>query len=234
MRVNFGRPMPVFPLGQVSLMPHAVLPLHIFEPRYRDMVRDVLDGPGQIAMAVFDGQLWRQEYDGRPPLRPAVCVGQIVRHQKLPDGRYLIELHGVCRARIVGEIPEDEDVAYRLAMLEPVGIGDPSERQEHEQRLLAFRRKLEHQLRQTGLKRLSGAEGVLEHLGDEEVPTVAILELLTFSVIQDAELRYRLLAEADPVRRAALLETELGGIRRLVDRAEGQLGLDAPKGVSWN
>lgn len=226
--------MPVFPLGQVSLMPHAVLPLHIFEPRYREMVRDVLDGPGQIAMAVFDGELWRQEYEGRPPLRPAVCVGQIVRHQKLADGRYLIELHGVCRARIVGEIPEDEDVAYRLAMLEPVGIGDPSQRQDHEQRLLAFRRKLEHQLRQTGLKRLSGAEGVLEHLGDEEVPTVAILELLTFSVIQDAELRYRLLAEGDPVRRAALLETELGGIRRLVDRAESQIGLDAPKGVSWN
>ncbi|MGP1309805.1 MAG: LON peptidase substrate-binding domain-containing protein, partial [Phycisphaerales bacterium] len=91
-RVNFNRPMPVFPLREVVLFPHAAIPLHIFEERYRDMVDDALDGAGQIAMAVFEGERWTQEYHGRPPIRPAVCVGQILQHERLADGRYNIIL----------------------------------------------------------------------------------------------------------------------------------------------
>ena len=118
-RVNFGNPMAMFPLDHVTLMPHAVLPLHIFEPRYRHMVSDALDGPGQIAMAVTMPGEGGDPY--RPTLRPAVCVGQIVQHHKLPDGRYNIALQGVCRARIMQELPDDEDVPYRRAYLQPLG-----------------------------------------------------------------------------------------------------------------
>jgi len=54
-RVNFGRPMPVFPLPDAVLLPHAIQPLHVFEQRYRQLVNDCLDGSGQIAIAAFAG-----------------------------------------------------------------------------------------------------------------------------------------------------------------------------------
>ena len=53
-RVNFNKPIPLFPLDSVVLLPQQVMPLHIFEPRYRQMVDEALDSVGQIAMAVID------------------------------------------------------------------------------------------------------------------------------------------------------------------------------------
>ena len=126
-QVNFGRPMPIFPLDQVTLLPQQVLPLHIFEPRYRQMVEHALDGAGQIAMAVFDTEAWREDYHALPPVKPAVCIGQIVQHEKLEDGRYNVLLQGVCRARIVGEQPPNGGRLYRTATLEPVGLDDEND-----------------------------------------------------------------------------------------------------------
>ena len=123
--VNFGRPVPIFPLDGVVLLPQQVLPLHIFEERYVQMVGRVLDGSGQIALAVFEGEDWKKDYNGTPPIRPYVCLGQIAQHEPLPGDRYNILLQGVCRARVVDETPPDEDRLYREAMLEPVGI-DPA------------------------------------------------------------------------------------------------------------
>ena len=61
--------------GTCDLLPQQVIPLRIFEPRYKQMVEDVLDGTGQFAIAVFSGRRWKQEYHGKPPIRPAVCIG---------------------------------------------------------------------------------------------------------------------------------------------------------------
>lgn len=246
-RVNFARPMPLFPLAGVSLMPHAVLPLHIFEDRYRQMVADALDASGQIAMAVYAGRAedWAADDEGRPRLRPAVCVGQIVQHHRLPDGRFNIALHGVCRARILREIddgPEGEDGSdeadandggggrlYRSALLEPVGIAPVDE-----SRLEALRSRLSHALSETSLADFHEAGSVLRHLRNAEVPTSAILEFVSFSLVADAELRYGLLAEGDVFRRARLIESELGQVRGLLDRARLQSAVERPKGVNWN
>ena len=94
--VNFGRPVPVFPLDGVVLLPQQVLPLHIFEERYVQMVSRVLDGSGQIALAVFEGDDWKKDYDGVPPIRPYVCLGQIAQpllgltDHPLPEGHHLL------------------------------------------------------------------------------------------------------------------------------------------------
>jgi Lon protease-like protein len=239
-RVNFAKPMPLFPLASVTLMPHAVLPLHIFEPRYRQMMGDALDGPGQIAMAVFEGDRWQHEYHGRPPIRPAVCVGQIVQHQKLDDGRYNIALHGVCRARLIHELPADGQRLYRSAMLEPVGL----EHEHAEDRLADARERLARMLAAEPLSDLKEAELVVKHLGDEDLPTSAVLELITCSLLRDAEMRYyhelhyRLLSEGDPVRRADLIQAALADLGRLLDRARRQRALIAPdappRGCCWN
>src|SRR5688572_10166724 len=105
---------PLFPLPSVVLFPRAVLPLHIFEDRYRAMTADALDGDGLIAMALLKPG-WEKSYYGKPAIEPVVCVGKIVSHEKLPDGKYNFLLEGQVRARVIRELPIG--VAYRVAEL---------------------------------------------------------------------------------------------------------------------
>ncbi|MBS0198712.1 MAG: LON peptidase substrate-binding domain-containing protein [Planctomycetes bacterium] len=228
-QVNFGKPMPVFPLDAPVLLPQQVLPLHIFEPRYRQMVEHSLDASGQIAMAMFAGSGWKTQYHGRPRLRPAVCVGQIVQHDRLPDGRYNILLQGVCRARIVKELPASEDRLYRMAMFEPIGL-----EQADNADLGKVRQEISQLLAAGPLSRMLAAEPVLEWVNNDDIPSPALLELVSFAMINDASLRYRLLAEADISTRAGLILGELHHLQRLIERADAQHPEQWPKGCSWN
>jgi Lon protease-like protein len=228
-QVNFSRPMPLFPLDQVTLLPQQVLPLHIFEPRYRQMVADALDGAGQIAMGVFQGRRWKLEYHGRPPVRPAVCVGHIAQHEKVADGRYNIVLRGVCRARVLHESPAQEGRLYREAMLEPVGLS-----QDETETLTRLRSRLEARLDHGTLKRLAQSNILLEFVRDEEIPTTALLELISFTLVEDREKRYRLLEEADADERAKLVAGELRILDRLIRMALPQTAETYPRGYFPN
>lgn len=228
-RINFGKPMAFFPLAAVSLVPHGVVQLHIFEPRYRQMVSDALDEAGQIAMAVFDGEAWQEEYHGAPPVRPMMCVGQIVAHEALADGRFNIALQGVCRARVVAELPPAEDRMYRMAMLEPVSIEEIDDGEMKPVRLNVMRL-----LTKSSLKDLRDADAMVRHLKDPEIPTTAILELVGFSLIQDPEAKYALLAESSVQRRADMVQDELRELKHLLDLAQPQRVTDLPRGCSWN
>lgn len=228
-QVNFGRPMPLFPLDSAALLPQQVVHLHIFEPRYRQMIEHVLDANGQFAVAVFRGDRWKQEYHGRPPLRPAVCIGQIVQHEKLEDGRYNLLVQGVCRARILEEMPADEEMLYRAARLEPVGI-DPEE----EQKLYGLRERLTELLTDGPLTQLAAAEWVVERIQNSEIPTPVVLELVGFALSTRRETRYRLLAEADASERAEIVEQELLDLQHLIRLASAQHPEQWPKGCSWN
>src|SRR5829696_2396771 len=104
---------PVFALPNVVLFPRAVLPLHIFEERYRAMTADVIVGDKTVAMALLKPG-WEKSYHGRPAIEPVVCVGRILSHEKLPDGKYNFLLQGVQRARIIAEL---EGKPYRVAEL---------------------------------------------------------------------------------------------------------------------
>src|SRR5947199_169057 len=106
---------PLFPLPNVVLFPRAILPLHIFEERYKVMTADVLCGDRQIAMALLRPG-WEKSYYSSPAVEPVVCVGRIVSHERLPDGKYNFLLQGVARARIVREI--SRDLPYRVAKLQ--------------------------------------------------------------------------------------------------------------------
>lgn len=96
---------PAFPLAGGVLFPHSQLPLHIFEPRYRAMVKDALEGEGLIAMIQPRGN------GDRPEMFDIGCLGQIVDSEQLEDGRYNIVLEGVKRFRVVREVPVQ--TAYR-------------------------------------------------------------------------------------------------------------------------
>jgi Lon protease-like protein/nitrite reductase/ring-hydroxylating ferredoxin subunit len=91
--------LPVFPLPQVVLFPRVVMPLHIFEPRYRKMLADALDGHRAIAMALIPDPNDLDEH-GRPKIAPIAGVGMIIEQQELPDGRSNILLHGQARVRL--------------------------------------------------------------------------------------------------------------------------------------
>lgn len=106
---------PVFPLPNVVLLPRIALPLHIFEPRYRQMVRDTVEKPPQlIGMALLRGN-WQEQYEGNPEIFSVGCAGEVSRVVPLPDGRFNILVQGVREYRIKEEI---FDKSYRQAVVE--------------------------------------------------------------------------------------------------------------------
>ena len=96
--------LPIFPLPNAVLLPGGVLPLHVFEPRYREMTRDCLAGARTMAVALLRPH-------GGDEIFPMCGVGTIRCSEELPDGRFHIVLHGVARVRVDMELPRDR--AYR-------------------------------------------------------------------------------------------------------------------------
>ena len=133
---------PLFPLAGAILFPRSQLPLHIFEPRYREMVRDAVDGDGRIA--IIQPQLVEPAPNKEPPLYSVGCVGEIVGLEELEDGRYNIVLNGSNRFRLMAEV--DLDTAYRNADLD-VGAFDD---REPEPLAMAQRAEVEREARRLG------------------------------------------------------------------------------------
>ena len=109
---------PIFPLSGAILFPRSQLPLHIFEPRYREMVRDAIDGAGRIAMI----QPHRIDDDNQAPVYAVGCVGELVGVEELEDGRFNIVLLGSNRFRLVREA--EVDAAYRCADVDVEAFDD--------------------------------------------------------------------------------------------------------------
>ncbi len=102
---------PLFPLPHGALLPGELLPLHVFEPRYRALLEAVRRGDRIIAIAtLLPG--WEIDYHGRPPVAPVVGLGRMVKDRGNPDGTSDIVLHGLLRGEITGEIAGR---AYRVA-----------------------------------------------------------------------------------------------------------------------
>lgn len=102
---------PLFPLPNVVFFPKTYLPLHVFEPRYRQMVADAATGGQCIGMALLK-EGWEEQYDGNPPIFSVGCVGRLASVQALPDGRSNILLQGLERYEVHEEFYEK---SYREA-----------------------------------------------------------------------------------------------------------------------
>ena len=104
---------PIFPLQDIMLFPGASRPLHIFEPRYRDMIADAMEGDRIIGMVMLrPGH--EDNYDGNPPIYEIGCAGILSNIEQLPDGRYNVIVQGLKRFRITGE---DQRQTYRIASI---------------------------------------------------------------------------------------------------------------------
>ena len=191
---------PLFPLPNVVLFPRAVLPLHIFEERYKEMTADALSGNRLVAMALLKPG-WEKNYYHRPAIEPIVCVGTILSHERLADGKYNFLLQGHTRARFVREF---DDKPYRLAELEPL-------RQTHDLEidLGDERQRLERVFRPTML----GATPVgrqFRHLLTGPLSTADVADLVAFNYLDDVPLKQSLLEETDVRRR----------VQRIIDAIE--------------
>jgi Lon protease-like protein len=188
----------LFPLPNLVVFPHVIQPLHVFEPRYRELMQDALAGDKLIAMAVL-APGWEKDYEGRPALRPVACLGRIATHERLPDGRFNMLLLGLRRVRLVAELPRER--LYRVAqvdLLEDVypAAGDADREGLYGRLMAAFRQKLQPVVQgQEQLQKLLATEMTLGMLTD----------LMAYTLDFDDSFKAQLLDEIDVDRRAAAL-----------------------------
>jgi len=189
---------PLFPLPNVVLFPRAILPLHIFEERYKAMTADALHGDGQVAMALLKPG-WEKNYYQQPPIEPVVCAGRILSHERLADGTYNFLLEGVVRARIVREF---EGKQYRVAELEALRETVVMEVDLDEQRRRLAAMFDETPLGRKGWATWGGAiADQFRRIIRGPLPTAQIADLVAFNFLEDVALRQKLLAETDMRRR---------------------------------
>ncbi|MSR28433.1 MAG: hypothetical protein EXS03_02510 [Phycisphaerales bacterium] len=230
--LNFAEPIALLPLHGVVMLPHSALPLHVFEPHYRQMMRDALAGgaevpPKPIAIAAIEPSA--PATDRTPPVREAVCIGHIVKHRHRGDGSFDLILQGLCRAAIERIEEPEGDRLYRRAILRP--LDDPSAKVPGLKRM---RREMRGLLAGLRLQNLQCVRSVMGWIDRPELSHQGAIELIAFAVIKNEEVRYQVLAEADPYRRARIIWEELERTDRLIAKAQSQVGEDPPRGVSWN
>jgi Lon protease-like protein len=132
-QVRLPEVLPVFPLTGAMLLPGTVLPLHIFEPRYRNMVEDALRNEKVFGMI----QPFSPRDDNRgpqpgsesdvPELYRVGCAGHIEESEKFPDGRYFVQLKGVNRFRWEQELPLQRGYRRVRAIYAPYADAQPAE-----------------------------------------------------------------------------------------------------------
>jgi Lon protease-like protein len=198
---------PIFPLPSTVFFPRVKLPLHIFEPRYRQMVADALAGERLIVVVLLRPG-WEDEYYENPPVHHTATLGTIEEHEQLPDGRYNILLNGSERVRLV-EGPTDaeslpEEKLYRSSWVTPAPetvphAGSPAE--------------LEGRMRLCSLWQSLIDESGIQDADQSEIATNAPIEVLVNQIAMfsglSAEAKQQLLEQDDLTERCRKLETSL-------------------------
>ena len=198
--------LPVFPLPQVSLLPHTYLPLHIFEPRYRQMVAEVLVTHQHFLLVLAQGPVTTDPAD-HPAVFEVGCLTRIVRADPLPEGRWNLLVEGMGAHRLKEEVPGKP---FRQARTEALPFQDTPLPQDLRIRLM------------TSLDRLAERQGIRDQVKELlELPLGLGAQLFTLGLALDFE----------PVEKQFLLEsTDLRllaeRLHQLVDFALADRGLE--------
>jgi Lon protease-like protein len=198
------RRLPVFPLPDVVLFPHALLPLHVFEPRYRQLTRDCLASHQLMGVARLRPG-YQSNYHGKPAVYERCGVGRIICSEELPDGRFALLLRGVARVEIARELELDR--AYRLVearMLED-RCADQAEAVDCHRRLIQLCDRLAEVLEQGGPQ--------LRDLARASAEPGTCADAIAAALIMDADTRQELLEAVDPMVR---LQRTLGHVSHLL------------------
>lgn len=192
--LDFSRFIPIFPLPNAVLMPCAVLPLHIFEQRYRDMTEHALAKQKLIAIALLKPG-YEAEYETLTvAVHERLGVGRIIRAERLPDGRFNILLQGVSRAQIMSE---NTDMSFRRGLLKPV---DPIHASpEVEQRLL---NRIQRALQAAPLLDLAREANWLEMLECPDFELSDVVDVLASAALPNCPTKQEFLDEPCTATRA--------------------------------
>lgn len=178
---------PIFPLPDVTFFPHTLMPLHVFEARYRAMVMDALERDRRLAIVRLRPG-YEAAYAGKPAVHAVAGVGEIVSFERLATGRYNILVRGDARVRIESEVPSD--TLYRIARarrlddVETPGAGSGA--------LARIRASCA-----TLLTALDRPADLLDTALAEGQPAGAIADRVAAAVLPDADLRQELLETLD-------------------------------------
>jgi ATP-dependent Lon protease len=192
--------LPLFPLPNVVLFPHAPLRLHIFEDRYRAMTRDILDGERFLAMGLItEGATAADE---RPPVEAIAGVGEIVMAHELPDGRFNLVVRGYARVHIDEELSSDRP--YRLvsaSVVPDLPITDRNELRDAEQSLRVLIGQLADAIPE-------GGEPLRQIVAGLETPA-SLANVAAAELIADVGIRQELLETRDVARRLERVTAEI-------------------------
>jgi uncharacterized protein len=117
--------LPVFPLPNIVHFPSVVVPLHVFEPRYRALVKDAMANDGRMALALLKPG-YEDDYYGTPGVYPITCAGQIINHKELPDGRYYMMVMGLGRIALQEQTQSEPYRKFRAKPLLESALHEPS------------------------------------------------------------------------------------------------------------
>lgn len=187
----------LFPLPNVVLFPRVIQPLHIFEPRYKQMVEDALDDNGLIALCLLQPS---SGYGASSvlPIFPDICIGKIVQEERFPDGRFNLLLQGVARAKIIKEVNDGE--LYRIAKVEILqDIADPSA-----ENTARMRSKL-LKLMTKWFSQQSSAKEQLDRLVNSDLSLGNLCDVFSFALPLSVEMKILLLQLVKVEERASLL-----------------------------
>ena len=191
----------MFPLPNVVLFPHALLPLHIFEDRYQALARDVLAGHHFLAISLLTSPEDADSQD-RPPVQRIAGVGEVVMAHELPDGRFNLVVRGRARVRVDDEL--DSDRPYRIISateLPDLPGADPDELRDADQSLRALVGHLADSIPE-------GGELLRQVVISQETPS-ELVDVLAAALVVDPTLRQRLLETRDVLKRIERVSGEV-------------------------
>ena len=192
---------PVFPLPDFVLFPNTLVPFHIFEPRYVQMMEDCLAGSRLVAITgLLPG--WESDYYGNPPIHRVGCVGKVVNEERLEGGRLNIYVHGLARVSLREPHMERSYRTARGVLLPDYPLADPDLGWAKEERLRSVASELRQVLGHGG----EPLGKVLMHSDGISPLTYRLSSLL----LSEPEQRQAILELRDPKERCNRLVEHLG------------------------
>ena len=203
----------LFPLPNLVLFPYVVQPLHVFEPRYCEMLEEALASDGLIAMVLLEPG-WEHDYEGRPAIAPVACLGRVLSHERLPGGKHNLLLRGVCRAAI-----RREHAAGRPFRQADVDLLEDFYPASSAAQRPVLQRRLVDLARELLPDKAAGREQ-LDDLLASQVSLGMLTDIFAYTLGFPLPVKQRLLAEWNVDRRAKLLSDHLSRLAQRVPPVE--------------
>jgi Lon protease-like protein len=206
----------LFPLPDIVFFPETVLPLHLFEPRYRQMITDCLAGDRRLAVGMLRPG-WERDYHGRPPVHAVAGAGEIIHAERLADGRYNVLLDGQMRIRIEAELPGERP--YRVVRASPLAevLGEVG-RASLAERLATLRGAYARLLDALG----QAHADMVGRLTVAGARPGAVVDRIVSAVVPDAAVRQQILETVDVSERLDLATAALLELLTLVTGSDGE------------